>query len=146
MSCTDCRNLAALNGQVIGLGKPRSFIPPHASVELIFDKGAGQQSRIHCTRLAGDKADGWWMRFHERTLGLHWKKGVKRPEKSNATDLFCNGIEPRSGTHFQSFDPNRNPCTSLGNTLSSQHTFNSRPVLKRDTDFRIVVRYRKKRL
>jgi phosphoribosylaminoimidazolecarboxamide formyltransferase/IMP cyclohydrolase len=52
----------ALNGQVIGLG-------------------AGQQSRIHCTRLAGDKADNWWMRFHERTLSLKFKKGVKRPEK-----------------------------------------------------------------
>jgi phosphoribosylaminoimidazolecarboxamide formyltransferase/IMP cyclohydrolase len=52
----------ALNGQVIGLG-------------------AGQQSRIHCTRLAGDKADNWWMRFHERTLNLKFKKGVKRPEK-----------------------------------------------------------------
>lgn len=52
----------ALNGQVIGLG-------------------AGQQSRIHCTRLAGDKADNWWMRFHERTLGLKFKKGVKRPDK-----------------------------------------------------------------
>jgi phosphoribosylaminoimidazolecarboxamide formyltransferase / IMP cyclohydrolase len=52
----------ALNGQVIGLG-------------------AGQQSRIHCTRLAGDKADNWWMRFHERTLNLHFKQGVKRPDK-----------------------------------------------------------------
>ena len=40
----------------------------------MFEKGAGQQSRIHCTRLAGDKADGWWMRFHERTLGLRWIK------------------------------------------------------------------------
>jgi phosphoribosylaminoimidazolecarboxamide formyltransferase/IMP cyclohydrolase len=52
----------ALNGQVIGLG-------------------AGQQSRIHCTRLAGDKADNWWMRFHERSLALQFKAGVKRPEK-----------------------------------------------------------------
>jgi phosphoribosylaminoimidazolecarboxamide formyltransferase/IMP cyclohydrolase len=52
----------ALNGQVIGLG-------------------AGQQSRIHCTRLAGDKADNWWMRFHERTLSIKFKKGVKRAEK-----------------------------------------------------------------
>lgn len=75
----------ALNGQVIGLG-------------------AGQQSRIHCTRLAGDKADGWWMRFHKRTLGLHWKKGVNRPQKSNAIDLFCNGIEPKSDIEKQDYE------------------------------------------
>lgn len=33
--------------------------------------GAGQQSRIHCTRLAGDKADNWWMRFHDRARECH---------------------------------------------------------------------------
>jgi phosphoribosylaminoimidazolecarboxamide formyltransferase / IMP cyclohydrolase len=66
----------ALNGQIIGLG-------------------AGQQSRIHCTRLAGDKADNWWMRFHERTLNLKWKKGIKRPDKSNAIDMLCSGEVPR---------------------------------------------------
>lgn len=68
----------ALNGQVIGLG-------------------AGQQSRIHCTRLAGDKADNWWMRFHERATNLKWKKGTKRADKSNAIDLLCSGIVPQSG-------------------------------------------------
>lgn len=52
----------AMNGQVIGLG-------------------AGQQSRIHCTRLAGDKADNWWMRFHERTLNIKFKQGIKRADK-----------------------------------------------------------------
>lgn len=62
----------ALNGQVIGLG-------------------AGQQSRIHCTRLAGNKADNWWLRQHPRVLGLPFKKGAKRPEKSNAIDLFVEG-------------------------------------------------------
>ncbi|KAE9985475.1 hypothetical protein EG328_007467 [Venturia inaequalis] len=77
----------ALNGQVIGLG-------------------AGQQSRIHCTRLAGDKADNWWMRFHERTLGLKFKKGVKRPEKSNAIDLLCSGSVPKSGVERSDFEAN----------------------------------------
>lgn len=117
MNSADCRNLAALNGQVIGLGKLR-WLYPYASVKLMFDKGAGQQSRIHCTRLAGDKANGWWMRFHKRTLGVRWKKGLKRPDKSNAIDLFCNGVEPRSGTPLQSFDSNRSPRTSLGGALS----------------------------
>ncbi|RMZ87974.1 hypothetical protein DV736_g4790, partial [Chaetothyriales sp. CBS 134916] len=62
----------AKDGQVIGLG-------------------AGQQSRIHCTRLAGSKADAWWLRFHPRTLSLQFAKGTKRADKSNAIDLLCSG-------------------------------------------------------
>lgn len=53
--------------------------------------GAGQQSRIHCTRLAGSKADNWWLRHHPRVLSLPFKKGVKRAEKANAIDLFVGG-------------------------------------------------------
>ena len=67
----------ALNGQVVGLG-------------------AGQQSRIHCTRLAGDKADNWWMRFHDRVLNIKWKQGTKRADKANAIDLLCSGNTPRN--------------------------------------------------
>ncbi|EGX91385.1 bifunctional purine biosynthesis protein [Cordyceps militaris CM01] len=75
----------AVNGQVIGLG-------------------AGQQSRIHCTRLAGDKADNWWMRFHERVLGIQWKKGAKRPDKSNAIDLLVSGQLPKDGPEREAFE------------------------------------------
>lgn len=57
----------------------------------IVGLGAGQQSRIHCTRLAGDKADNWRMRHHPRVLGFKWAKGVKRANKSNAIDLFVSG-------------------------------------------------------
>lgn len=57
----------------------------------VIGLGAGQQSRIHCTRLAGDKADAWWLRFHSRTLNLKFKKGVKRADKSNAIDMLCSG-------------------------------------------------------
>jgi len=53
--------------------------------------GAGQQSRIHCTRLAGDKADNWWLRQHPRVLAMKFKKGVKRAEISNAVDNYVNG-------------------------------------------------------
>ncbi|KJZ78000.1 Bifunctional purine biosynthesis protein ADE17 [Hirsutella minnesotensis 3608] len=74
----------AVNGQVIGLG-------------------AGQQSRIHCTRLAGDKADNWWMRFHERVLNIKWKKGTKRPDKSNAIDLLVSGELPKDGPERDAF-------------------------------------------
>lgn len=75
----------ATRGQVIGLG-------------------AGQQSRIHCTRLAGDKADNWWLRFHPRVLGIKWKKGTKRPDKSNAIDLLVNGQLPKSGAEREAFE------------------------------------------
>lgn len=62
----------ARDGQVIGIG-------------------AGQQSRIHCTRLAGDKANVWWLRHHPRVLSMKFKQGVKRAEISNVIDNFVNG-------------------------------------------------------
>lgn len=62
----------ARDGQVIGIG-------------------AGQQSRIHCTRLAGDKSDNWWLRHHPRVLSMKFKAGVKRAEISNAIDNFVLG-------------------------------------------------------
>ncbi|XP_050404123.1 bifunctional purine biosynthesis protein ATIC [Patella vulgata] len=62
----------ARDGQVIGIG-------------------AGQQSRIHCTRLAGDKANNWWLRQHPKVLGMKFKKGVKRAEMSNAIDIYVLG-------------------------------------------------------
>lgn len=62
----------ARDGQVIGIG-------------------AGQQSRIHCTRLAGEKADNWWLRQHSRVANMKFKAGVKRAEISNAIDNYVNG-------------------------------------------------------
>ena len=50
--------------------------------------GAGQQSRIHCTRLAGDKADIWWLRQHPKVLGLQFVDGIRRPNRDNAIDLY----------------------------------------------------------
>lgn len=50
--------------------------------------GAGQQSRIHCTRLAGGKADRWFLRQHPATLALPFRPNVGRPEQNNAIDLF----------------------------------------------------------
>jgi len=57
----------------------------------IIGIGAGQQSRIHCTRLAGSKADLWWLRHHPKVLSLPFKKGVKRADKANAIDLYVSG-------------------------------------------------------
>ncbi len=62
----------ALDGQVIGMG-------------------AGQQSRIHCTRLAASKADLWWLRHHPRVLGLCFRQGIGRPDRDNAVDLYLGG-------------------------------------------------------
>lgn len=50
--------------------------------------GAGQQSRIHCTRLAGDKADLWHLRQSDKVLGLPFRDDVKRPERDNAIDIY----------------------------------------------------------
>ena len=57
----------------------------------VIGLGAGQQSRIHCTRLAGGKADAWWMRHHPNALTFKFKKGTKRADKANATDLWATG-------------------------------------------------------
>jgi phosphoribosylaminoimidazolecarboxamide formyltransferase/IMP cyclohydrolase len=54
----------------------------------VIGVGAGQQSRIHCTRLAGTKADLWWLRQHPRLLELKFNPGVHRPERDNAIDQF----------------------------------------------------------
>jgi phosphoribosylaminoimidazolecarboxamide formyltransferase/IMP cyclohydrolase len=50
--------------------------------------GAGQQSRIHCVRLAGQKADLWFLRQHPAVLALPFKSGVKRPDRDNFIDQF----------------------------------------------------------
>ena len=50
--------------------------------------GAGQQSRIHCTRLAGSKADNWFMRQHPKVLGLQFVDKIRRPDRDNAIDVY----------------------------------------------------------
>jgi bifunctional purine biosynthesis protein ade10 len=50
--------------------------------------GAGQQSRVHCTRLAGSKADNWHLRQSEKVLNLPFKEGIKRPNKDNFIDRY----------------------------------------------------------
>ena len=55
--------------------------------------GAGQQSRIHCTRLAGNKADNWWLRRHPRVLSLPFLADIRRPDRDNAIDLYLSDEE-----------------------------------------------------
>ncbi len=55
--------------------------------------GAGQQSRVHCTRLAGGKADTWFLRQHEKVLNLPFKAEMSRPERDNVIDAYINKNE-----------------------------------------------------
>ena len=64
----------AYNGQAIGVG-------------------AGQQSRIHCTRLAGTKADTWFLRQHDKVLNLPFRDDIKRPDRDNVIDGYINKNE-----------------------------------------------------
>ena len=55
--------------------------------------GAGQQSRIHCTRLAGQKADTWWLRQHPRVLALPLVDGILRADRDNTIDVYLSDSE-----------------------------------------------------
>ncbi len=66
--------MLALDGQCIGIG-------------------AGQQSRIHCTRLAANKADTWHLRQHEKVLNLPFKDIIARADRDNAIDAYINENE-----------------------------------------------------
>lgn len=55
--------------------------------------GAGQQSRIHCTRLAGTKADTWWLRQHPKVMNLPWVEKIRRADRDNAIDLYISEEE-----------------------------------------------------
>ncbi|MDD4320364.1 MAG: phosphoribosylaminoimidazolecarboxamide formyltransferase [Acidaminococcaceae bacterium] len=50
--------------------------------------GAGQQSRVHCTRLAGAKADNWWLRQNPKVLALPFKAAIRRPDRDNTIDVY----------------------------------------------------------
>ena len=75
----------ALDGQVVG-------------------SGAGQQSRVHCVRLAASKADNWYLRQHPHVRGLKFAKGLKRSERINAIDLFLQ--EEATSPELQAWEKN----------------------------------------
>ena len=60
----------------------------YAKDGMTIGVGAGQQSRIHCTRLAGNKADIWWLRQHPKVLGLQFVDNIRRPDRDNAIDVY----------------------------------------------------------
>ncbi len=77
--------------------------------------GAGQQSRIHCTRLAGQKADTWWLRQHPRVLSLPFVPGIRRADRDNTIDVFLSEEEHddvlRDGAWQQFFTSQPAPLT-----------------------------------
>ena len=77
--------------------------------------GAGQQSRIHCTRLAGSKADNWWLRHHPKVLGLQFVDGIRRPDRDNAIDIYTSDEYEdilADGTWQQTFTVKPEPLTA----------------------------------
>jgi len=76
--------------------------------------GAGQQSRVHCTRLAGSKADTWWLRQHPKVLEATFKDGLNRAEMNNAIDQYLlehpTPLETRQWQ--EAFDPAPEPLTA----------------------------------
>ncbi len=74
--------------------------------------GAGQQSRIHCTRLAGNKADNWHLRQHPKVLALPFRADIRRPDRDNAIDLYISddaGDVLATGMWQQVFDTRPEP-------------------------------------
>lgn len=79
------------------------------SVCLVYDGqvigcGAGQQSRIHCTRLATEKAENWFLRQHPKVLNLPFVKKIKRPERDNAIDMYLlDELSPQEQAYWKEF-------------------------------------------
>jgi len=76
--------------------------------------GAGQQSRIHCTRLAGNKADIWWLRQHPKVMALPFKEGIHRADRDNTIDVYISDDYDdvlRDGTWQQFFKTQPEPLT-----------------------------------
>ena len=76
--------------------------------------GAGQQSRIHCTRLAGNKADIWWLRQHPKVLNLPWAEKICRADRDNTIDVYISDDYDdvlREGTWQQFFATRPEPLT-----------------------------------
>ena len=73
---------------LITLKYPQSNSVCYVKDGMTIGVGAGQQSRIHCTRLAGQKADNWWLRQHPKVLGLPFVSNIRRPDRDNAIDVY----------------------------------------------------------
>jgi phosphoribosylaminoimidazolecarboxamide formyltransferase/IMP cyclohydrolase len=88
---------------MVGLKYTQSNSVCYALDGQLIGVGAGQQSRIHCTRLAGEKADRWLLRQHPAVLGFKYRKDLKRVERDNALDqYFEGGLTPEEEARWKS--------------------------------------------
>ena len=85
--------------------------------------GAGQQSRIHCTRLAGQKADNWYLRQSPQVMGLQFKDEIGRAERDNAIDVYIGDLPGRMSDDIShNKNANVNPVPDRKSTrLNSSH-------------------------
>ncbi len=103
-------NYSVNRGQLENIVTVNKQLPEHAAIDMMvalitlkytqsnsvcyvkdgqaIGVGAGQQSRIHCTRLAGNKADNWYLRQHPMVLGLRFVDDIRRPDRDNAIDIY----------------------------------------------------------
>lgn len=103
-------NYSVNRGQLENIVTVNKQLPEHAAIDMMvalitlkytqsnsvcyvkdgqaIGVGAGQQSRIHCTRLAGNKADNWYLRQHPMVLGLQFVDDIRRPDRDNAIDIY----------------------------------------------------------
>ena len=90
---TDCKDVpeAAIRDMIISLitlKYTQSNSVCYVKDGQAIGVGAGQQSRVHCTRLAGNKADTWYLRQHPKVLGLKFVEGIRRANRDNAIDVY----------------------------------------------------------
>ena len=93
--------------------------------------GAGQQSRIHCTRLAGNKADIWWLRQCPKVMNLPFKEGIRRADRDNTIDVYISDDYEdvlAEGVWQNFFSEKPEPLTREEMTLSS-HSATTSSVL-----------------
>ena len=81
-------NLVTENKELPDTAKIDMIVACYVKNGQAIGVGAGQQSRIHCTRLAGSKADNWWLRHHPKVLGLQFVDNIRRPDRDNAIDVY----------------------------------------------------------
>ena len=102
--CVSCLTIPAMAGcqelmaapevrLILATGGPAMVKAAYSSGKPAIGVGAGQQSRIHCTRLAGTKADTWFLRQADKVLDLPFRKELARPERDNAIDGYINQNE-----------------------------------------------------
>ena len=106
--------------------------------------GAGQQSRIHCTRLAGSKADNWYLRRHPKVLALPFVDGIRRPDRDNAIELltfallqsfFCCGKHLLNTCAVKQFHRSFHKCIMQHMHMCIHKTGQHQPSLKVDPFF-----------